>query len=39
MVERSWVREKFRGTDSVGDRWLASIQRDTDVDVFPQFTR
>src|SRR5437762_12749399 len=39
MVERSRVREEFRGIDSVADRWIASIQRDTDLDVFPQFTR
>src|SRR5215831_884118 len=38
VVERSRVCEKFRGTDSVADGWLASIQRDTDLDVFPQFT-
>ena len=38
VVERSRVREKFRGADSVADRWLASIQCDTDLDVFPQFT-
>src|SRR5438552_1001057 len=39
VAERSWVREKFCGADSIADRWLASIQRDTDLDVFPQFTR
>src|SRR4029453_11554026 len=39
VVERSRVREEFCGADSVADRWLASIQRDTDLDVFPQFTR
>src|SRR4030095_664706 len=39
VVERSRIREKFCRTDSVADRWLASIQRDTDLDVFPQFTR
>src|SRR6476659_2037746 len=38
VVERSWVREKFRGADTVADRWFASIQRDTDLDVFPKFT-
>src|SRR5215203_2764113 len=39
MVERSRVHKKFCGAHSIADGWLASIQRDTDLDVFPQFTR
>src|SRR5512132_236928 len=39
VVERSRVRAKFRRAYSVVDCWLASIQRDTDLDVFPQFAR
>ena len=40
----SWLSDpgyakNFAGLDSGADRWLASIQRDTDLDVFPQFTR
>ena len=39
VAERPRLREKFRRTDSISNRRVASIQRDTDLDVLPQFTR
>ena len=39
LVERSGLHEKFRRTRSIAHGGIASIQRDTQLDVFPQLTR
>jgi pyruvate dehydrogenase E1 component alpha subunit len=39
LVERSGLREKFRRTCSIAYGRIVSIQRDAELDVFPQFTR
>src|SRR5213592_4399005 len=39
LVERSGLHEKFRRTRSIAHGGIASIQRDAQLDVFPQFAR
>ena len=38
VVERSRVREKFWRTHSGPHDWIASLQRNPQLDVFPQLT-
>ena len=38
FIDPGYVKN-FAGLIQVADGWFASIQRDTDLDVFPQFTR
>jgi len=39
LVERSGLHEKFRRTRSIAHGGIASIQRNAQLDVFPQFAR